>query len=240
MPAYTLTAVRTTSFTGTAEADVEPAITWLDAFPSTSGGYYAFDSTGTALKLQFSAGDVNALADITGTYTNDQYVVGRLGNLGAAGLTSAWVGGLLHCTGATSAGTTASYYRLVISQDSSTTPLTTKIFRASGGTPTEIASTNSVTWANGDRFLFVDYAGTIEVYRDSGSGFGSSPVLTFDDTASRLTGGGPGIQIRRADTYTLDDVEMGDATLGGGGSSVGVGLLSPRLINSRLRGGLVR
>lgn len=222
MPAYTLTAVRSTAFTGTDNADVEPAITWLDAFPSTSGGYYAFISN--ALKLQFSAGDVNGLADLTGSYTNNQYVVGRLGNLSAAGFAARWIGAFLHCTGASGPGTAATYYRLRISQDSTESPLTTKIFRVVSGTATEIASTTGVTWANGDRFLFVDYDGDIEVYRDSGSGFGSTPVLTFDDTASRLTGGGPGLIIRVPDDFTLDDVEMGNAAFAASAFAAGATL----------------
>jgi hypothetical protein len=211
MASYTLTAVRSTDFTGADGTNIETLVAWLDAFPSTSGGYYAV--TTNKCKLEFSASEVNGLADVTGSYTEDQYVVGRVGDLSEAGITGRYLGAFLHCTGASSAGTTASYYRLEISQDNTTTPLVTRVMRVTSGSAVQIASINNVTWVNGDRFLFVDYSGTIEVYRDSGSGFGSTPILSVDDTGSRLSGGGPGLIIRTPDSHTLDDLEMGDATL---------------------------
>jgi hypothetical protein len=214
MASYTLTAVRSTDFTGADGTNIETLVTWLDAFPSTSGGYYAV--TTNKCKLEFSASEINGLADVTGSYTEDQYVVGRVGDLSEAGITGRYFGAFLHCTGASSAGTTASYYRLEISQDSTTTPLVTRVMRVTSGSAVQIASINNVTWANGDRFLFVDCDGTIEVYRDSGSGFGGTPILSVDDTGSRLSGGGPGLIIRTPDLHTLDDVEMGDATLSAG------------------------
>lgn len=219
MPSYTLAAVNSTGFTGSDGTDIETLVTWLDAFPSTSGGYYAV--TSNKCKLEFSANEVNGLADVTGSYTENQYVVGRVGDLSEAGITGRYLGAFLHCTGASSAGTTASYYRLEISQDNTTTPLVTRVMRVTSGSAVQIASINNVTWVNGDRFLFVDYGGTIEVYRDSGSGFGSTPILSVDDTGSRLSGGGPGLIIRTPDSHTLDDVEMGDATLPAGADLTG-------------------
>ena len=217
MPAYTLTPVRgPIDFTGTPEADVQPVYQWLDPFPSTAGGggLYAFNATGDGVKLQFNNNDLDGMYDSAGSYTNNQYVVGRLRNLSTGGSISRKLGGLLHCSGPTLAGTSAQFYVLEISQDSTTTPLTTKIFRVTtGDVRVEIGSTNSVTWANIDRFLFVDHDGLIEVYRDSGSGFGSTPVLSVNDTSARLTGGTPGFIIRSADSFTLDDVEFGDASL---------------------------
>ena len=211
MPAYTLTPVRTADFTAANGTNIETLVSWLDAFPSTASGYYAVIDN--KCKLEFAASDVNALADLTGTYTNNQYVVGRVGDLAASGITGRYLGGLLHCTGASAAGTTASYYRLEISQDNQTVPLVTRVMRVTSGTAVQIATSQAVTWGNGDRFLLVDHDGIIEVYRDSGGGFGSTAVLSVDDTASRLTGGGPGIIIRIPDMHTLDDVEFGDASL---------------------------
>jgi hypothetical protein len=246
MPSYTLTAVRSTDFTGADGTNIETLVTWLDAFPSTSGGLYAV--TTNKCKLEFGAAEVNGLADLTGTYTNNQYVVGRLGDLSASGIPGRYLGAFLHCAGATSAGTTASYYRLEISQDNTTTPLVTRVMRVTSGSAVQIASINNVTWANGDRFLLVDYDGTIEVYRDSGSGFGGTPILSVDDTGSRLSGGGPGLIIRAPDLHTLDDVDMGDATLsadttpptlssptGTGGVGVCSGTVSTNEANGTLR-----
>lgn len=211
MPSYTLTAVRTTNFTGADGTNIETLVNWLDPFPETdNGGYYAVISN--KCKLEFSNNDLLGLADLTGSYANNQYVVARLGDLDLLGSPSSRIEAFLHCTGGSATGTSANHYRMVISQYT-VEPTTTRIFRVNSGASTQIAIDTSLTWANGDRFLFVDYGGTIEVYRDSGSGFGSTAVLSVDDTASRLTGGVPGFMLRRPDAHTLDDLEMGDATL---------------------------
>lgn len=209
MPSYTRTPVRTADFTASNGTNPETLYTWLDSFPANDTGYYVIRSN--KLELDFSHDGKRGLADLTGTYGNRQYVIARIGNLSSTSSSLRWLAAYLHAQGL---GATADYYRLQISQDSTTTPLTTKIFRVDNdGTPSELESINNVTWGNDDLFMFVSYDGTLEVYRDSGSGFGSTPIMTYTD-GSPLTGGGPGIQINTPDLFTMDDVEMGTLSIG--------------------------
>lgn len=209
MASYTLTPVRTADFTASDGTNPETLYSWLDPFPSASGGYYEVNTN--ALRLAFDQDGKRGLADLTGTYGNRQYVIGRLVNISASVQATRWLGAYLHCQGA---GATADYYRLQISQDTNTTPLTTKIFRVDNdGTPSEVASINNVTWASSDRFMFVAYDGTLEVYRDSGSGFGDTPIMSYTD-GSPLTGGVPGVHIQKSLDFRLDDVEMGTLSIG--------------------------
>lgn len=208
MPAYTRTLVRTTDFTAADGANPETAFPWLDSFPNTAGGYYVI--RGNRLQLDFGQPGDQGLADLTGTYNNRQYVIARLLSLTTAPSAARWLGGYLHGQGANA---TADLYQLRISQDSSSTPLTTKFFRIdNAGTPVEVASTTAITWADNDLFFFIAYDGVLELYRDSGGGFGTTPLLTYTDP-SPLTGGVPGIHINGQDSLELDDVEMGTAVI---------------------------
>jgi hypothetical protein len=218
---YTLTPVNSTGFTGSNGTNIETLVSWLDTFPSSGGGYYAVIDNKCKLEFSQDATGVRGLADLTGSYTDDQYVFGTLGDLSPSGSTLAYLSLFLQCQGTrANPPTTTSNYRLKISQDSTESPLTTKIQQVSGTTATDLASDTSVTWASGDKALFVVIGGVLEVYRDSGSGWGASPIMTYDDSASPLTGGVPGFNINRPDTYTWDDIEMGDASAGGGGPSI--------------------
>ena len=215
----TYTPVITFDFNGTNGTDIETLHTRLDPFPTNQTGYYSVISN--ACKLEFTtSSDAFGLADITGTYTDDQYMEGTLGSLSAGSGPTSWLGGMLQCQGTRANPPTAtSNYRLRISQDTDEGALTTKIQKMSALVVTDLASTTSVTWANGNKFRFEVLDGVLSVYRDTGSGFGSA-ILTYDDSGSQLTGGKPGFIIRRSDIYTLDDVAFGDVTAGGGGSSI--------------------
>jgi hypothetical protein len=147
----------------------------------------------------------------TGTFTDDQYsslVVATIG-----GFTQSEVGVIARASGDTNANRDCYSYRV---KDAN--PPETRLVKVVNGTETELNSSTSVSWSNGDRIEIECEGTTIRGLKN-----GTSQYSTTD---SSLTTGKPGVHGYNAGTlYSAgvdgDSWEGGNITAGGQGSLLG-------------------
>lgn len=149
-----------------------------------------------------------------GTYTDDQYIEAVVGGFTGGG-SARYI--MLAVQYGADTDAASDFYALRIFNDN---PRTCDIAKYVNGSPTVVAGPTSIAWADNDVALIEIVGGVLSVYRDSGSGYGSA-ILTYDDSASPLTGGKPALGHRDSSggpVLWIDTVEMGDVTSGGGSS----------------------
>lgn len=136
-----------------------------------------------------------------GSFTNDQYSAIIIGGLSF--LSNQYgIGTSVRSNGLTN--TARSYYEVVVYADSGGPNYQTDVNKMVAGTYTNLVSTTTPTWANGDE-LSIEVVGTTITVKKNGTALGGSYTLTD----SSLSTGTPGITGTGGNTVYADNWEGG-------------------------------